>query len=119
MELLIYTAIKVVLVKWAHGHERLRMTFVAMPYTIDSRYIAVLYNTKLHPAQQLRWEDFGQASSSRKTPMPRPNGRAMCVFRELFEKKCEREISGEHFTRSATDNLAVSAWIKYGADNVF
>ena len=28
--------------------------------TLDSRYITVIYNTILHTAQQLQWQNFGQ-----------------------------------------------------------
>ena len=64
-------------------------------HTTESRYIAAQYNMVLHSAQQLRRWNFGQASNSRKTPIPRPHGRAMGVFRELFgenDRKIPREL---------------------------
>ena len=59
---------------------------------MDPRYIAVNYNTILHPAQQTRRYNFGQTSNSRKTPIPRPNGRAMDVSCKLFGEKWPRDI---------------------------
>ena len=56
-------------------------------HIIDSRYIAVQYNTILHPAQQLWVQNFGQTSNSRKTPI----SRTMDVFRELFGEKWPRD----------------------------
>ena len=67
--------------------------------TIYSRYIAAQYNMVLRPAQQLPSWNFGNTSNSRKTPIPRSNGRAIDVFRELFGDKWLRELSGVHCTR--------------------
>ena len=61
--------------------------------TIDSRYIAVKYNTMLYILQRLRRQNFGQTSNSWKTAIPRPNGRVMAALRELL-RKSDREISG-------------------------
>ena len=65
-----------------------------MPDTLDSRYITVQYNTFLHTAQQLRRQNFGHTSNSRKTPIhvPHPHGQVMGVFRELFGEKWPRDI---------------------------
>ena len=49
-----------------------------MHFTFDFRYISVQYNTIMHPAHMLC-----------------PNGRAMGVFRELFEEKWPRDIGRE------------------------
>ena len=59
---------------------------------IDSQYIAVQYNMILHTAQQLRIWNFGQYLNSLKTPISRPNGRALCVFRELVVERWPRDI---------------------------
>ena len=67
---------------------------LAYLYTVDSRYIAVQYSTILHPAQQFRMKNFGETSNSRRTPLRRPNGRAMGVFRELFGDNWPRDIGG-------------------------
>ena len=60
--------------------------------TINSWYIAVQYNMKLHTSQQLWRYNFGHTSNSRKTPIPGPNGRALCVFRELCGENWPRDI---------------------------
>ena len=60
--------------------------------TIDSRYIAVQYNTILHTVQQLRRQNFGQTSNSWKTAIPRPSGRAMTVSHELLGGKWPQDI---------------------------
>ena len=36
--------------------------------TIDSRYIAVIYNTIIHTKQQLQWYNLGQTMHARTTP---------------------------------------------------
>ena len=66
-----------------------QMSWFIILYT---RYIAVQYNTVLHPVQRLRRWNFGQTSNSGKTPIPRHSGRAMDVFRELFGEKWQRDI---------------------------
>ena len=74
-------------------------------YTIESRFIAVQYNKRLHPAQQIWVQNFGQTSSSRKTSIPRPCGRAMDVFRELCGGKWPQHIV------SALYHKRHNAWI--------
>ena len=82
------TAVTPLLMHWSY-------CIVLSPHTIDSLYIMVQYSTLLHIAQQLwRW-NFGHTSNSQKTPIPRPHGRAMGVFCELFDKS-DHEISGVH-----------------------
>ena len=74
-------------------------------YTIESRYIAVQYSKILHPAQQIWVQNFGQTSSSRKTPIPHPSGRAMDVFCELCVGKWPQDIV------SALYHIRYNAWI--------
>ena len=50
--------------------------------TIDSRYIAIQYDTILQQAQFQRL-NYGQTSNSQKTPICRSRWLAMGVFREL------------------------------------
>ena len=63
---------------------------------MDSRYSTEQYN----PAQQLRWWNFDETSIPRKTFIPRPNGRAMGVFRELFGEKWPRDIGSALYSNS-------------------
>ena len=44
--------------------------------------------------------DISRYSNSRKTPIPRPHGRAMSVFRELFEEKWPRIIRSVLYVNS-------------------
>ena len=44
--------------------------------------------------------NFGQTLNSRKTAMPRPNGRAMAVFGELFREKWPRDIGSALYIHS-------------------
>ena len=67
-------------------------------YSIDSRYITVQYDILLSPAQQLRRQNCGHTSNSRKTPISRPHGRAMGFFFSwVIRTKGDREISGAHY----------------------
>ena len=63
--------------------------------TVDSRYVAVQYNTIFHPAQKCWRENFSQTSNSPKIPIARPIGRAIVSFVSYLEKS-DREISGAH-----------------------
>ena len=85
--------------------------FHAVWYIIYSHYIAVRYNTILHPAQRLRMWNFSQALNSRKTPIPRPNGRVIGVFRELFEEKWPRDIGSALYSKSACSLCFVAPWV--------
>ena len=40
------------------------------PATIESRYIAVIYDTIVYTAQQLQWKDFGQIFTHKRHPIP-------------------------------------------------
>ena len=62
---------------------------------INSRYIAAQHSTILHTVHHLRMWNFGHTLNLRKTPISRPNGWAMGVFRELFGEKWPRDIGSE------------------------
>ena len=54
---------------------------------VKSRYIAVIYSTTVHTAQQLEWLDFGQTLCSRMTPYNWPlRARYGVSFVSSFEK---------------------------------
>ena len=52
--------------------------------TVGFLYITVQNNTILHTVQQLRRQHFEKISNSQKTVIPRPNGGAMAVCREIL-----------------------------------
>ena len=54
--------------------------------------ISQKYNMILQTISQLWRQNFGLTLNSRKTPKPRPIGRAMGVFRKLFGEKWPRYI---------------------------
>ena len=64
---------------------------------IETRYIAIPYNTMPHTVHWIRKYNFGQTMISRKTPIPRPNGRAMGVSRELLQENRPRYIGSARY----------------------
>ena len=81
-------------VKWFHvmGSSVVHYLFKRMISMINSRHIAVEYNTILQPAQPLRLKASVTLPKSRKTPIFRPYGRAMGVIPDLFGEKWPRNI---------------------------
>ena len=82
-----------------------KYTIESLRDTIDSRYFAAQYSTILHPAQQLRMQNFDETSNSRRTPIPHPNGRAMGFFREFFFSK----LTAKYRERTVT----CKGWFRY------
>ena len=56
-------------------------------YSIDSRYIAVIYDAIMHAAQQLQWYNFGQICTHERHRIPLPNGRAMGCLSWVIRRK--------------------------------
>ena len=64
---------------------------------IDYRYIAVIYNTIVHKAQQLQWQELSQTLHSRTTPHIVPL-RASHGCLSWVIRKNDRDISRAHGT---------------------
>ena len=79
--------------------------FVRLQRTIDSRYIAVIYDTIGHTAQQLQWSDL----HSRTTAHTSPYGRAMgCLSWDTRRKMIA--IYWEHTVLQYNIFLMCTAW---------
>ena len=73
--------------------------------TIDSRYIAVIYNTIVNTAQQLQWQNFSQTLHLRMTPH--------CgVFSVNYSKKNDRHIPRAHCTTTMKP-VVLSAYLTW------
>ena len=59
--------------------------------TIVSRYLAVIYNTIIHPEQQLQWYNFDQTLHSRMTPDISPSRASYAVSFVNYSKKYDRD----------------------------
>ena len=73
-----------------------------LPCTIDSQYIAVIYHTIMHTAQQLQWY-FGQICTHERHSIPSPNGWDMgWVSFMSYTKNNYRNISRTHWVANST-----------------
>ena len=66
--------------------------------TIDSRYIAVVYNTIIHKEQLSQWHNFGQTLYSRTTHHISPSRASYGVSFVRSSRKYDRGISRAHCT---------------------
>ena len=86
----------------------------------DSRYIAVQHNTILHTTHQLWRLNFANTSNSRTTPIPRPNGRGMGVFPELFGEKWPRDIRSALYLSIWQHCISIKGvWLNASSDDLF
>ena len=54
---------------------------------LDSRYIAIIYDTMVHAARQFQRYDFGRVCTQERHPVPRLLDELWVVFRELYIQK--------------------------------
>ena len=66
--------------------------------TIDSRYIAVMYDTIVQTVQQLQWMNFSQICTHEMSPQISPLRASYGVFFVNSTKKNDRNISRAHCT---------------------
>ena len=83
-------------------------------YTLDSRYIAVIYNTIVHTTQQSQWYNFGQTLHSGTTPHTSPLWASYGVsFVSCFKEKLTQYIESALYSgRQMMDDRqwAPSTW---------
>ena len=78
--------------------------------TIDSRYIAVIYNTIINTGQQLQWYNFGQTLRSRTTPHTSPSRTSYGVSFVRSWNKYYRDISRAHCNGFSYTGKTTSPW---------
>ena len=67
-------------------------------YTVGCRYNKVQYNTILLSSLQLQKQNINQSVKKHKTPISRPNERAIgCVFWGFSRKKFDRVLTAPHW----------------------
>ena len=63
---------------------------------IDSRYIAIIYNTMIHTVQHVQCKTSVNHCIHERHPIPHPYGRAMGCLSSVIEQENDRDISKAH-----------------------
>ena len=82
---------------YQHLHTNPWLKYFDKWITIDSRYIAVIYNTIVHTAKPLQWQNFSHTLQTQNTPHTSPLRASYGVSFVSYSKKNECDISKAHF----------------------